>query len=30
MFALSDISEAHKHVKSGADFPVYAHALREM
>lgn len=30
MFALSDISEAHKHVKSGADFPVYAHALREI
>jgi len=30
MFTLSDISLAHEKVKTGADFPSYAHALTEM
>jgi hypothetical protein len=30
MFTLSDISEAHKQVKTGADFPAYARALTTM
>lgn len=30
MFTLADISEAHKSVKTWADFPVYARAITEM
>lgn len=30
MFTLEQIQEAHKNVKSGADFPRYAHALKAL
>lgn len=30
MFTLDQIQEAHKKVKSGADFPTYAQELSEM